>query len=76
MSNYYHHVADGDLPTQTEILNWKRDTKRFKKNKGQARRNLIKGHLASILSRLTLSNSTTSALLALSLFGLITHVYA
>jgi hypothetical protein len=76
MTTYSFQAADGDLPTQTEVAHYKNDTERFKKNKGQTRRNLIKGHLASILNRMTLPNSAVSALLAFSLFGLITHVYA
>jgi hypothetical protein len=47
----------------TELANFRRDTKRFKKNKGQSRRNLIKSYIASILNRMTLPNSSVSPLL-------------
>ena len=76
MIAFSFRVADGDVPTQTEIARYKNDIRRFKRNKGQTRRNLIKGHLWSILNRMTLPNSAVSALLAFSLFGLITHIYA
>jgi hypothetical protein len=76
MTTYSFRAADGEVPTATEVARYKNDTRRFKKNKDQNRRNLIKGHLASILNRMTLPNSTTSTLLAFSLFGLITHIYA
>ena len=76
MTSYYHHTGDGDVPTRTELANLARDTARFKKSKGRSGRNLIKGYVASILSRFTLSNSTTSTLLAFSLLGLATHMYA
>lgn len=76
MTYYYHQVADGDVPSPTEITNWKRDTKRFKKNKRQTRRNLIKGYHNQIFNRMTLPNSSVTALLSFSLFALVHTVYA
>jgi hypothetical protein len=44
------------------LKTYRRDVKHFHKNKHRMRRNLIKGHLASILNRMTLANSSTSIL--------------
>jgi hypothetical protein len=64
--NYYH--ASDTAPIRTDHLKgYAADSRRALKGKGKTRRNRIKGHLASILNRLTLANSSVSVLLIAAL---------
>ena len=81
----FHTYHDGaevyiDLPSATELARYKTDrinsAKQLYAYRSRKLRASIRYSLTSIFSRLTLSNSTTSTLLAFSLFGLVTHTYA
>jgi hypothetical protein len=71
MTRHFHLYHDGievELPPtyRSELQRYKSDSKRALASRSTFRRNRIKGHLASILNRMTLINSTTSIL---ALFG-------
>lgn len=56
-----------------ELQQYRRDSKRALASRGKLRRNLIKGHLSSILNSLTLPNSTASILALVSAGLLASH---
>lgn len=73
MTDYYTFTPD-------QLRNFKEDSRKAEKQRqafiSRKLNASIHWSLSSIFRRSTLCNSTTSALLAFSLFGIITHVYA
>lgn len=61
----YHSGAEVhiDPSTKTELIRYRHDSKRTLASRSTFRRNLIRAHLASILNRLTLPNSSVSLLI-------------
>jgi hypothetical protein len=81
MTTYSFAAPDGDIPTNTELARYKKDSDHAQKQRKAFRLRLIRASsrysLNAIFSRLTLSNSTISVL-ALAGTALFAHatIYA